>query len=264
MERQYSLPENFRVYAIGDVHGYLEPLEEMQDKIAMDLGRDEYQGRVHIVYLGDYVDRGPDSKGVIDYLIGRRERGDDIDKTFLLGNHEWSMMYFARLIDGDARGDEAHWHANAESWIKHGGIQTMLSYGVEVPDVILPAEYETLSRQFHSAIQAGGQAEFLRSLRSSFSLGDYFFAHAGVNPEVPLAKQLQRDLCSIRQPFLSWHKDPLYKPLVKKVVHGHSISKDAIVRPHRIGVDTGLYEGGALTAAVLEGAEVRFLQVYPR
>ena len=246
-EPTYSLPENLRIYAIGDVHGHLDALERMHDSIATDLARDEYPGQVHIVYLGDYVDRGPDSKGVIEYLISRRDRRDGIGKSFLKGNHEAAIFDFLK-------------DPNSTEWLKYGGLETLRSYGVDLPDIPVPGEVEWAAQVF-ARVMPPAHLAFLKSLELSVSFGDYLFAHAGVDPTKPLSAQTEQDLTMSRQPFLSWYKDPLYQPLEKKVVHGHSISKEPIIRPHRIGVDTGLYEGGALTSLVLQGAEARFLQV---
>lgn len=244
----YTTPDDMRIYAIGDVHGHADLLDKMHEAISADLLVGEPQ-QVHIVYLGDYIDRGPDSKGVIDRLISRRDRGDGIPKTFLKGNHENGFFEFMADPVG-------------ENFLKWGGVEMLASYGVTFEDVeeISPAEKERAAAEMLEIVPSAHMA-FLEGLDLSLTLGGYFFAHAGVDPLKSFDEQSEQDLTFIRQPFLSWHENLVYKPLAQKVVHGHSVSKEPIVRPHRIGVDTGAYESGVLTAAVLEGEEVRFLSV---
>jgi serine/threonine protein phosphatase 1 len=249
-EKTYSAPEGMRVYAIGDVHGQRTMLADMHEAIMMDLLSGDAPQETHVVYLGDYVDRGPDSKGVIDDLIARRDRGDGVAKTFLLGNHERGMLSF--LENG----------SHAESWLHWGGVQTLHSYGVEQDkEILLPAEIEGAIEALNAVLPDDHRA-FLKTLEPYQVIGDYIFAHAGIDPQKSLEQQSLQDLTFIRQPFLSWHKDPQYTPFEKRVVHGHTISKEPMLRPHRIGVDTGAYEdGGKLTCVVLEDESVRFLQV---
>lgn len=250
MEQKYTTPDDMRVYAIGDLHGHAELLDKMHAAIAADLlvGEPRY---AHIVYLGDYIDRGPDSKGVIERLIARRDRGDGIPKTFLKGNHENGFLEFMADPVG-------------ENFLKWGGIEMLASYGVhfDTADVeaIAPEDKVRAAAEMEAAMPEE-HWEFLDGLELSLTLGGYFFAHAGIDPLKPVDEQSERDLTFIRQPFLSWHENLMYKPLSHRVVHGHSVSKEPIIRPHRIGVDTGAYESGVLSAAVLEGGDVRFLSV---
>ena len=244
IQTNYHAPDGLRIYAIGDVHGYRDALESMHDAIADDLLQRPPK-HAHIVYLGDYVDRGPDSKGVIDYLITRRDRGDGIDKTFLLGNHEAAMMYFYASNDSDK-------HAR---WLKWGGVETVQSYGIDVTYPDAPAAYARASDAFRAALPPA-HVDFLAALQTHVMLGDYVFAHAGTHPETPLHKQKKGHLLTMREPFLNWEH-----PVPFCTVHGHTISETPQVKHHRIGVDTGLYAGGKLTAAVIEGSGVRFLEV---
>jgi len=246
--RPYGLETGLRVYAIGDIHGHADALSRMHEAISADLLHAPPE-RAHIVYLGDYIDRGPENRAVLDTLIARRDRGDGIPKTFLAGNHERAALEFLR---GDPAGDD---------WLKWGGIDTLENYGISVPKgAYTPTEREDIARHFRAVFPPHHLA-FLQNLPLSQSIGDYLFAHAGVDPRKPLTAQTERDLTMIREPFLSWHTHEAYAPLEKKVVHGHSVEPAPQNLPHRIGVDTGLYKGGPLTAAVLEGVEVRFLQV---
>lgn len=243
----YRIPQGTRVYAIGDVHGCAGLLDKMHGAISLDLIETPPQ-KVRIVYLGDFIDRGPDSAGVIERLIHRRDRGDGIEKSFLMGNHELGLFEFLENPDD-------------EIWTQWGGLETMASYGLEFPGgILLPGEKARAAMALQDIMPAA-HVEFLRGLQLSVQIGDYLFAHAGVDPRKPLAEQSQSDFTFIREPFLSWHKDPLYRPLPYKVVHGHSIYPQPENKPHRISVDTGAYGGGFLSCAVLEGADVRFLQV---
>ena len=146
-------------------------------------------------------------------------------------------------------------------WLRYGGLQTLASYGITFEnDVPLPAEIENVPERMKSHIPSS-HFEFFRSLQLELELGDYLFVHAGVDPTKPLKRQSAQVLTRVREPFLNWHKNPAYKPLEKMIVHGHTVSKEPCVRPHRIGLDTGFYEGGALTAGVFERQKVRFLQI---
>lgn len=246
----FAMPEDTRVYAIGDVHGHLLALERMHDAISADLIDTEYAGQVHIVYMGDYIDRGPDSKGVLDFLIGRLGRKDGIQKTFLEGNHEIIMQDFLRAPESSA----------GMAWLQYGGVEAMKSYGLEFEgDMPIPSEYVTAAKTLARVLPESHRS-FLSSLADAIEIGDYFFAHAGVNPKKPLSAQEPHDLAFIREPFLSWNK-----PLDKMIVHGHSIVPEPEILPHRIGIDTGVYQpGGKLSAGVFEGNTVRFLKVEPR
>ena len=243
----YGILSGWRVYAIGDVHGHLAGLDRMHEAIARDILAGEPE-KVHIIYLGDYIDRGPHNAAVIDRLIERQMRGDGITKTFLRGNHELALFEFM----DDPLGCD---------WLKYGGLDTLANYGIRFEGGMpLPAEAERAAEAMRDAIPRE-HFEFLRGLELSVTLGETLFVHAGVDPFKPLAAQTQRDMTAIRQPFLSWHEHPEFRPLEKMVVHGHSVSEKPVIRPHRIGVDTGLFKGGKLSAAVLEGQTVRFLQV---
>jgi len=237
----YAAPEGLRVYAIGDVHGCLRQLEAMHKAIAADLQENPPEA-AHIIYLGDYVDRGPDSRGVLDFLIAQRDRQDGIARTFILGNHEQGLFEFLER--------PAH-----EIWTEWGGLQTLESYGLAPPPILLPAVKAELSRAFAACLPSA-HLEFLQSLQTHIVIGDYIFAHAGIDPRKTLDEQKVSDFTFIRVPFLDW-PDPL--PL--KVVHGHTICPEPENLPHRICVDTGAYKGGPLSCVVLEDTAVRFLQV---
>lgn len=250
MNSRYAIPPGFRVYAIGDVHGHLRTLEQMHLAIAEDM-QDAQHLQHHIVYLGDYIDRGPESAAVIDFLIERQNHNDGIFRSFLLGNHEHAMIRFMNEPD----------LIETSVWLKWGGVDTVRSYGYQFNSYPPVASDLERARDYLNTYVPAEHWEFLINLPIALEIGDYFFAHAGIDPLKKFSQQEIGDLTTIRQPFLSWHLDPAFKPLSKKIVHGHTVANDLAVYPHRIGVDTGLYAGGPLSAVVLEERNVRFLQV---
>jgi serine/threonine protein phosphatase 1 len=243
--RQPALPEGLRVYVVGDVHGRLDLLLAMERAITDDLRESGRHLDGMVVHLGDFVDRGFDSRKVIDHLV--RTEGAGPPQVRLLGNHDLWLREFAVGVD---RTEDL-----AASWIRFGGDATLLSYGVKLdlrkPEPERFAEARLLlERRFPDE-----HAAFLARLELAFGLGDYFFCHAGIRPDVPLDEQVEADLLWIREPFLSWTGD-----CGKIVVHGHTVEEKPAVRPNRIGIDTGACWTGRLTCLVLEGTGRRFLQ----
>jgi len=234
---QAQIEPDLRIYAIGDVHGCLVQLRELLKLIELDL--DAFPIAQHkIVFLGDYVDRGPANKNVIDCLTGLQNSTHDC--VFLLGNHDERVTAFLKNPD-------LVW----DDMMKWGGARTLADYGV-VPD--LGESHFAVSARFSDALP-DAHLEFFNALKHSFSVGDYFFCHAGVRPGVPLAKQANHDLIWIRYDFLNHEQ-----PFEKIIVHGHTPMDEPEVKSNRINVDTHCYSTGTLTALVLEGAEHRFLQ----
>jgi len=231
-------PDGLRIYAIGDVHGRLDLLELMFERIDADRAR--HPGRAHVeIALGDLIDRGPDSKGVIDLCIARKaSRG----LTALRGNHD---QYMLGALSGPA---------GIGRWLDWGGVEALASYGVVTGDPAL-ADHAVLARAMPKIVPEAHQA-FLRAMPLSIRHGDLFFAHAGIRPGVPLEDQSAEDLTTIREPFQS---DPRDHGVI--VVHGHTPMDAPIVRTNRIGVDTRAYESGVLTAAVIEGMRLSFLTI---
>jgi serine/threonine protein phosphatase 1 len=226
-----SLPHGMRVYAVGDVHGCAERLAALHALIAAD-ARARPAARVTLLHLGDYVDRGPDSAGVLDLLLGPPPV-PGAAMVHLVGNHEVMMLDAA-----DPRG-----HAGAlPFWVENGGAETLASYGARPED----RNPWSLVPEAHLG--------FLRRCPLRWQAGDYLFVHAGIRPGVALDRQDPFDLIWIREPFLSFEGD---LPLV--VVHGHSPAAAPEIRPHRIGIDTGACFGGDLTCLVLEGQRLGFL-----
>lgn len=234
-----KVPEGTRVYAIGDIHGRVDLLADLQRRIAADAAAHE-AARTVLVYVGDYVDRGPDSFGVVDMLVHRPLAGFEVHP--LKGNHEDFLL---RFHDSGARG---------ELWLLNGGEATLRSYGVDV-DAHLDRglDFAGLAAAFRNAMPRDHLA-FLRGLETLHREGDYAFAHAGVRPGVPLDEQDPADLMWIRDRFLDSDAD-----LGAVVVHGHTITPEPEVRSNRIGIDTGAVRSGRLTCLVLQDGERTWL-----
>jgi serine/threonine protein phosphatase 1 len=223
-----TLPSGIRLYAIGDIHGSLPLLKLLLEKIKAECAKDKIPSRK--IFLGDYIDRGLYSRETIDFLLAWQAK-EKLPPVFLLGNHEQVMREI--ILDRDAE--------KLGSWLAFGGRETLLSYRVRGSNPV------TIVNDLTNNVPAA-HVEFLRKLEPSVSFGDYFFCHAGVRPGVPLEAQREEDLVWIRDPFLN-HAGPFGK----RVVHGHSISLEAEFQPNRIGIDTGAYSTGCLTALGLEG-----------
>lgn len=233
-----ALPEGVRVYAVGDVHGCADMLDALLARIDEDAAR-RPAAETWEVFLGDYVDRGPDSAGVIDRLAGAPPEGRR--RVCLMGNHEAAMI---EALEDATRMD---------GWLELGGDATVRSYGVEPREQV--GDGEAVHRLLVSAMPAAHR-RFLARLARHHRIGDVVFAHAGVRPGVPLEEQDPHDLVWIREGFLDHHS-----PLGFHVVHGHTPVDAPDERGSRTNVDTGAVYGGGLTAAVLEGETMRFLTV---
>ena len=232
-------PEGMVVYAIGDVHGRLDLLAEMHAQIAAEIIR-RRPADWRIVHLGDYVDRGPDSKGVIEFLI--RQTAADGRMMSLVGNHDIGFLDF--LADPEPEG----------LFATYGGVQTARSYGVEL-DFLDMDGFRASARALDAAVPRSHR-DFLRALKFSVIFGDFFFCHAGIRPGVALDAQDPLDLIWIRGEFHG-HLE-LYP---KVVVHGHTPVPEPEVCANRVNVDTGAFASGRLTALVIDGAEKNLLAV---
>lgn len=235
-----ALPPGTRVYAVGDIHGRTDLLREAHDLVRSDMARAP-AARTVVVYLGDYVDRGLESRQVIDLLLDEPLEG--VEHVYLKGNHEQFMLVF--LDD----------HAVGANWLRNGGNATLYSYGVGMGEA--PALDERLIAAQAALREAvpGRHMAFLENLRLSHREGGYIFVHAGVRPGRPLEEQVEDDLLWIRDEFLNSERD-----MGGIVVHGHSIVPEPEVRVNRIGIDTGAFASGILTVLVLEGSGRGFLQ----
>lgn len=231
--KEWRGPLGARAYAIGDVHGRLDLLERMIATIDQDR-RESGRARDYLILLGDLIDRGPDSRGVIEFLMRLPE--DGIRLVFLMGNHEEMML---RVL-----GDEPE---SVSQWLTYGGYEFAQSYGVEVGRlaVLAPADAADMIR---AAIPSSHLA-FIEEFADSFTFGDYLFVHAGLRPGKSLADQDTHDLRWIREDFLTDESDHGCM-----VVHGHTITAEPEEMANRIGIDTGAYQTGILTALRIEGA----------
>jgi serine/threonine protein phosphatase 1 len=227
-----SLPSGQRVYAVGDVHGCLDRLLAIHELIAEDLAARPVEEAV-LIHAGDYVDRGPDSAGVVARLAAGAPL-PDVPTVNLMGNHEHMML--AALATGETE--------TTELWLANGGADSLRSWGV--PPSAQPREWPTYLPMPHLT--------FLRDLALRHEVGGYLFVHAGIRPDIPLDRQSRHDLMWIREPFLSWNGS--FGPVV---VHGHTPRPEPVVRQNRIGIDTGAVMGGVLTCAVLEGDKLGFI-----
>ncbi len=234
-----AVPPGERVYAVGDIHGCIAELDELLRLIdADDAARPA--AATTIVFLGDYVDRGPSSATVLSRLV--EVRRDRPNTRFLMGNHEELFM--------DALAGE---HKPLRLFTRVGGRETILSYGMST-DEYDRADYDVLLERMVALVPPSHRT-FMASLEDMVIAGDYAFVHAGVHPDSPLDEQRPRDLRWIREPFLA-HR----KPLEKMIVHGHTIVEEAEATPVRFPIDTGAYLTGVLTALGLEGGDQWLVQ----
>jgi serine/threonine protein phosphatase 1 len=236
--RVFSGPEGKRLYAIGDIHGRRDLLDELLDRIAADIAARPVDAAV-LVFLGDFIDRGPDSAGVIERLSAL---GDfPARAVFLQGNHEEILL---RVLDGE--------EGLAYDWLGFGGDACVESYNVS--SAALKAKEESnIARTLLAAIPERHIA-FLRDLGDTVRFGDYLLVHAGIRPGIAIEEQQPHDLRWIRDPFLSDQHDHGCM-----VIHGHTISNGVDRRSNRLGIDTGAYRSNVLTAAIVEESELRFI-----
>lgn len=239
-------PPGAVVWAIGDIHGRDDLLKPLVEAIRADLKAMDDDQKI-VVFLGDYVDRGPGSRGVLKYLAGLPAE-DGVDWRFLKGNHEETMVRFL----GDP--------SVGAQWCEYGGDATLRSYGLRPPDMKHRAEaWRHLSSDLDHKLDPDERA-FLTNLEMRVAVGDYFFVHAGVRPGEPLDRQTDEDLLWIRGTFLRSEEE-----FEKVIVHGHTPTAEVHADRRRIGIDTRAYESGVLTAVRLRGGERRILQaVAPR
>jgi serine/threonine protein phosphatase 1 len=234
------VPTGQRIYAIGDIHGRNDLLVELLAKIDADDGA-RAVAETQIIFLGDLVDRGDDSAGVIDTALALRASGRNV--RFLMGNHEEVFIRTCRKRDAKT----------ARFFIRIGGEATILSYPITRTEYIA-LDIEELCERLESLVPEEHLA-FLETFEDQITIGDYAFVHAGIRPNVPLSQQKTSDLRWIREEFVDQRGD-----LEKVIVYGHTIYEDYEERGSRIGIDTGAYASGKLTALGLEGGERWYLQ----
>ena len=238
---QSSTPPDTRIYAIGDVHGYINLLEKLHAIIDNDLAKNPINS-YRIIFLGDYIDRGPNSAGCVEYLIHLMAENRNV--ICLKGNHEDKLEKF--LADPIA---------TADSFFTYGGVDCVVSYGVDM-DGYRGSKNEILQKcsELNENIPTHHK-RFFSELIKTISFGDYMFTHAGVRPGVPLDQQSEHDLIWIRSEFISNRQ--LYE---KVVIHGHTPAYPIEILPNRINVDTHAYYSGVLSCIVLQGTDYRVIE----
>lgn len=234
------LPDGQRVYAIGDIHGCDAQLANLLERIDTD---DRARGGdpATLIFLGDLVDRGPDSAGVVTRLLDLAERRGDC--RFLMGNHE---EVFLKALSGDVKA--------LRFFVRIGGVETLASYGI-AGETYRDADFDELMALAQNNVPEA-HLRFIQGFEDIIELGDYVFVHAGIRPDVALADQRPSDLRWIREEFLGAD----LRDSDKVVVHGHTISDSVPLGGNRLGVDTGAYTGGPLTAVGLEASDQWVLQ----
>ena len=232
-----------RIYAIGDMHGRMDLFAALLRLIEADCDARRADGAVtSIIVLGDFIDRGPQSREIVTLL---RKSSELPHVTVLLGNHEACLL------------DCAHARADPrDGWLKFGGRETLASYGIALPTDA--EDHIDFAERLRDGIGAETIA-WLDSLPLTARSGDYFFCHAGIRPGIPLARQSRHDLLWIREPFLASRRDH-----GAAIVHGHSVSGEIDIATNRIGIDTGAYASGRLTALGLAGEDLWWLQTGDR
>lgn len=234
-------------YAVGDIHGRVDLLSQMLGALEARADEDAREaGAPVVVFLGDYVDRGPDSAGVIDLLL--RERPQRFERRYLKGNHEQAMLAYMEAPLAN------------RAWVLQGGAETMRAYGVATPPptAATEADWLTAAEQLRARVPQA-HLEFLHSLERYAVYGDYAFVHAGVDASRPLEKQSDTDLFWSRAQFIASKRR-----FSHRVVHGHTPVDRPYADERRVAVDTGAYASGVLTAARFEGDQVSFVSVSDR
>ena len=216
-----AMPE--AIYAIGDIHGCLRQLIDLEQMIADDAAGSEI-GRAFVIYLGDLVDRGPQSAGVLDHLLAPSQR---LERVVLCGNHDVMFLKFLSAPSLSA------------PWLEYGGRETLRSYGISVDGDIDRRQFQLQVSSFVPE----RHREFLEELPIALELPSYLFVHAGIDPTRPISEQADSDLLSIRDRFINSQVS-----LKKRIVHGHTPVAEVDILPHRIAVDTGAYGTGRLSA----------------
>ena len=233
------VPDNERIYSIGDIHGRADLLEQLHKQIQKDAKA--HKGKKTIVYLGDYIDRGEQSCQVIDILLSNPL--DGFECIYLRGNHERAMLDF---ID---------FPGAASAWLSFGGKEALNSYGIPLAHIPSMQHMGEIAQSLDEKLPDTHREFLTETCRDSWQYGSYYFVHAGIRPGVPLDKQTQEDKLWIREEFLG---STISHGTI--VVHGHSITQVPELLPNRIGIDTGAYATGVLTSLVLEGEDQRLIQ----
>lgn len=231
-----TAPPGERIYAIGDIHGCADLLDDLLGQIMADHAT-RAPAVLKLIFLGDLIDRGPDSAAVVQRAMAVAKA--EPETRFLMGNHE---EVFLKALDGDQKA--------MRFFCRIGGRETILSYGMS-EDEYNRYDYNELADAM-SKIVPDAHRQFLSGFEDVVVAGDYAFVHAGIRPGVPLAEQQQSDLRWIRDLFLD--STAAHERII---VHGHTIATDIESRPNRIGLDTGAYASGKLSAMAFEASDRR-------
>ncbi len=232
-------PQAITTYVVGDVHGCFTELKSLLSKIEADTIHENNRGK-RVVFVGDLIDRGPDSFKVVDYLS--KYKPENIETIYLMGNHE---EIFLKVLAGK--------ESVLGSWLEYGGRSTARSYGVNNLGEF-HINPESLMRRIQARVPES-HIGFIKSFRIYYQFENYLCVHAGIKPKVPLEKQNPKDMMWIRDKFLNYKK-----PHSHIVVHGHTIVEEPEILSNRVAVDTGAYAGGKLTAARIENGDVKFIR----
>ncbi len=228
------VPDGRRIYAIGDIHGRNDLLKKLIGKIVADDG-DRGDAESELIFLGDLVDRGPDSSGVIETAMALKQELGDV--RFLMGNHE---EVYLKAAEGDEKA--------VKFFNRIGGKETILSYDISIKEY-MDMDHTRLAHRIPTLFPEE-HVSFIKSFEDQIVIGDYAFVHAGVRPGIPMDEQKPKDLRWIREEFLS-----AKEPHEKVIVYGHTINDEVVEKGNRIGIDTGAYYSEKLTAIGLEGAD---------
>jgi serine/threonine protein phosphatase 1 len=236
-----QVPAGHAVYAIGDIHGRFDLMQDLLRRIVDDASGHESSETRHLIFLGDYIDRGPESRAVVEALL--KDPIYAFQTVRLMGNHEEAFLAF---LDG---------YSDGLDWLTFGGLETLLSYGV--PLRTLPRTSDAVEELRLSVISAvpRSHVELMRKCILHHTVGDYFFVHAGVRPGLPVERQSATDMMWIRDDFLR-ARSPLPG---RVVVHGHTICDLPDDRGYRVNIDTGAFASGHLTCLVLRGQDRSFI-----
>jgi serine/threonine protein phosphatase 1 len=237
-------PDDVCLYAVGDIHGRFDLLTAVVNKIVQH-SKTIPECKKSLIFLGDYIDRGPDSKRVIEFLASLPGTLPDWELVFLRGNHDQAVLDFL--------GDPLFYRG----WKSFGAQETLLSYGVTPPLFDDEADFSRAAAELLEKLPPSHLA-FLRRLEYCVTKGDYYFVHAGVRPGLPLEEQQREDMLWIREPFLMSNRS-----FGKVVIHGHTPVERPVRRHNRIGIDTGAHATGRLTVAVLRHDLCTFLDTAP-
>ena len=233
-----SLSEFSAIYAIGDVHGCYSELLRLEQRIVADAALDP--GSKLLVMLGDYIDRGPNSRAVLEHLC--RPPPPGFERVALCGNHDDSFWRFLQAPTDN------------RSWLDFGGKETLYSYGIDASQILRQGGGVEGLAQAANDKMPGAHRDLLETMPIALSVDSLIFVHAGIRPGIPLENQVDSDLMWIREPFLSEGS-----ALASVVIHGHSPSTDATFSKGRIGIDTGAYATGKLTALKIAEGRARVL-----